>query len=106
MYLPTIDDVRQMTDESGLLYIGDSKMSAIEIRAELARKRDFYLVPLAKVGGVPALYEQCLAPIVSGSQCLAAGRNGIVKGEERKICTHVASCWPGREHNLIVGGFG
>ncbi|MDE0042465.1 MAG: DUF4277 domain-containing protein, partial [Candidatus Poribacteria bacterium] len=35
LYLPTIDKVRQMTDESGLLYIGDSKMSAIEIRAEL-----------------------------------------------------------------------
>ena len=68
LYLPTIDDVRQMTDESGLLYIGDSKMSAIEIRAELARKRDFYLVPLAKVGGVPALYEQCLRLIVCGSQ--------------------------------------
>ncbi len=68
LYLPTIDKVRQMTDESGLLYIGDSKMSAIEIRAELERKRDFYLVPLAKVGGVPALYEQCLRLIVCGSQ--------------------------------------
>ena len=68
LYLPTIDDVRQMVDESGLLYIGDSKMSAIEIRAELARKRDFYLVPLAKVGGIPALYEQCLAHIIHGSQ--------------------------------------
>ena len=43
LYLPTIDNVRQMVDESGLLYIGDSKMSAIEIRAELARKGDFYL---------------------------------------------------------------
>lgn len=68
LYLPTIDKVRQMVDESGLLYIGDSKMSAIEIRAELERKRDFYLVPLAKVGGVPALYEQCLRLIVCGSQ--------------------------------------
>ena len=37
LYLPTIDDVRQMVDETGLLYIGDSKMSAIEIRAELER---------------------------------------------------------------------
>ena len=57
-----------MTDESGLLYIGDSKMSAISIRAELARKGDFYFVPLAKVGDVPALFERCLEPIVSGSQ--------------------------------------
>ncbi len=68
LYLPMIDNVRRMTDESGLLYIGDSKMSAISIRAELARKGDFYFVPLAKVGDVPALFERCLEPIVSGSQ--------------------------------------
>jgi len=68
LYLPMIHSVRQMVNEPGLLYIGDSKMSAIEIRAELARKGDFYLVPLAKVGGVAALLEQCLKRIVSGSQ--------------------------------------
>ena len=62
LYLPTIENVRQMVDESRLLYIGDSKMSAIEIHAELARKGDFYLVTLAKVGGAPALNEQCLVP--------------------------------------------
>ena len=63
-----IHNVRQMVDESGLLYLGDSKMSAIEIRAELARNGDFYLVPLAKVGDVPRLYGQCLERIVCGSQ--------------------------------------
>lgn len=68
LYLPLIARVRQMLDESGLLYIGDSKMGAIETRAQLAAGGDFYLVPLAKVGDVPALYEQCLAPIISGSQ--------------------------------------
>lgn len=68
LYLPMIQNVRQMGVEPGLLYIGDSKMSAVEIRAELARKGDFYLVPLAKVGDVPALLEQCLKRIVSGSQ--------------------------------------
>ena len=68
LYLPMIHNVRQMVDESGLLYLGDSKMSAIEIRAELARNGDFYLVPLAKVGDVPALYDQCLEHIVCGSQ--------------------------------------
>ena len=38
LYLPMIQNVRQMVDESGRLYIGDSFMSAIEIRAELAQK--------------------------------------------------------------------
>ena len=43
-------------------------MSAIEIRAELARGGDFYLVPLAKVGEVPKLYAQWVSQIVSGTQ--------------------------------------
>jgi transposase len=68
LYLPVIGQIRQMFGESGLLYIGDSKMSAIEIRAELARGGDFYLVPLAKVGEVLKLYDQCVKDIVEGSQ--------------------------------------
>jgi transposase len=68
LYLPVIQRVRQTFDERGLLYIGDSKMSALSIRAQLASGGDFYLVPLAKVGEVPKLYDQCVSRIVSGAQ--------------------------------------
>ena len=68
LYLPVIRRIRQTLDEPGLLYIGDSKMSAQHIRAELASNGDFYLVPLAKVGEVPKLHEQCVRKIVSGTQ--------------------------------------
>jgi transposase len=44
LYLPMIQRVRKTLAESGLLYIGDSKMSAIEIRAALSRAGDFYLM--------------------------------------------------------------
>jgi len=68
LYLPMIRRIRQTFDELGLLYIGDSKMSAVEIRGELAQAGDFYLVPLAKVGDVPQLYDQCIERIISGKQ--------------------------------------
>ena len=68
LYQPMIQNVRQTLNVRGLLYIGDSKMSALKIRAELARGGDFYLVPLAKVGDVPKLYEQCIEQIRSSEQ--------------------------------------
>ena len=69
LYLPMIQRVRQTFDDSGLLYLGDSKMSAIEIRAELARGGDFYLVPLAKVGEVAKAFDQWVDDIVQGCAC-------------------------------------
>ena len=68
LYLPMISRMRQTFNQRGLLYIGDSKMSAVKIRAELARGGDFYLVPLAKVGDVPKLYNQCIEQIRSPEQ--------------------------------------
>ena len=43
-------------------------MSALEIRAELAGGGDHYLVPLAKVGKVPELWQQCVDEVVAGQQ--------------------------------------
>lgn len=66
LYLPVIQRMRATLGERGLLYLGDSKMSALGIRAELARGGDFYLVPLAKVGTVPELFKQCIQEVVDG----------------------------------------
>lgn len=85
LYLPMIHNVRQMLDKPGLLYLGDSKMSAIEIRAELARNGDFYLVPLARVGEVPALREQCLHRIISGSQSATLVYNRDDEGQSTQL---------------------
>ncbi len=68
LYQPMIQNVRQTLNVRGLLYIGDSKMSAIETRAQLAAGGDFYLMPLAKVGDVPKLFDECITPLVTGSQ--------------------------------------
>jgi transposase len=50
LYLPMVEQVRQMVGQTGLLYTGDSKMSALETRADIAVHKDYYLVPLLLTG--------------------------------------------------------
>jgi transposase len=65
LYLPLIRRVRQQLGRKGLLYAGDCKMAALETRAELAARGDFYLMPLPRTGEVATQWdswiEQALA---------------------------------------------
>ena len=47
LYLPCYRRVKQVLPESGVLVVGDSKMSALNIRATIVAEDDFYLTPLA-----------------------------------------------------------
>ncbi len=49
VYLPIIARVRDGLQRAGLLYVGDCKMAALQTRATLAAKGDFYLCPLSAV---------------------------------------------------------
>jgi transposase len=53
LYLPTIIQTQQTLGRSGLLHVGDSKMSALGIRAHLAQTGDYYLCPLPMTGKTP-----------------------------------------------------
>src|SRR5213593_3100526 len=50
LYIPLIQRIRTGLKTSGLLFVGDCKMSALETRASLARHQDFYLSPLPLTG--------------------------------------------------------
>jgi len=50
LYVPAIDRVLSCLERTGLLFVGDSKMSALATRAHLQRHRQYYLTPLALVG--------------------------------------------------------
>jgi transposase len=50
LYVPTIDRVLACLGQTGLLFVGDSKMSALATRAHLQRQGQYYLTPLALVG--------------------------------------------------------
>ena len=50
LYLPIIDRIRSGLDKSGLLFVGDCKMSALETRWHLASHQQLYLSPLPLTG--------------------------------------------------------
>ena len=64
LYLPCYRRVKQVLPESGVLVVGDSKMSALNIRATIVAEDDFYLTPLAHLKDEPGLLEELLAPWV------------------------------------------
>jgi transposase len=50
LYLPIIERIRTGLNKTGLLFVGDCKMSALDTRAYLARHQDWYLSPLPLTG--------------------------------------------------------
>src|SRR6266704_3159877 len=50
LYIPLIERIRSGLNKTGLLFVGDCKMSALETRAYLARHQDWYLSPLPLTG--------------------------------------------------------
>jgi transposase len=50
LYIPIIERIRTGLKTTGLLFVGDCKMSALDTRAYLARHQDWYLSPLPLTG--------------------------------------------------------
>ena len=50
LYLPIIERIRGGLNKTGLLFVGDCKMSALETRAYLAKHQDMYVSPLPFTG--------------------------------------------------------
>jgi transposase len=61
LYLPLMERIRTGVSISGLLFVGDCKMSALEIRTYLARHRDFYLSPLPLTGSTAEAMDAWIA---------------------------------------------
>jgi len=50
LYIPAIEQVRTILNRKGVLFVGDSKMSALDTRQYIDNNKDYYLTPLtAKV---------------------------------------------------------
>jgi len=61
LYLPSYRRVKQIIKEKGVLVVGDSKMSAIGMRAEIVVGADNYLTPLACLKDEPGLLDELLS---------------------------------------------
>ena len=57
LYIPLIERIRSGLNKTGLLFVGDGKMSALETRASLARHQDWYLSPLPLTGATAAAMD-------------------------------------------------
>ena len=70
LYVPLMKRVRQMLGRSGLLYMGDSKMSALATRADIVASDDYYLMPLPRTGDTKDELEAWVDAVVNGKQPL------------------------------------
>jgi len=64
LYLPEIAKVRQVTQTTGLTYVGDCKMAAIGTRAEIVAHQDYYLCPLSAKQMPDAELDRVLDPVL------------------------------------------
>lgn len=93
LYIPAIEQVRDGLEQTGLLYIGDSKMGAIKTRAFTQAGEDYYLCPLSRVQLSEEELDAYLEPVWNEEQALAevhrtkvdGERVLIAKGYEREI---------------------
>lgn len=58
LYLPIIERLEQTLRQPGLLYVGDCKMSAFDIRAYVSGRKNLYLSPLPLTGSTAKQMSQ------------------------------------------------
>jgi transposase len=68
LYIPAVEQVRDVLGQRGLLYIGDSKMEAITTRAHIVAGGDYYLTPLSRKGTQGELLRQLVAAALAQEQ--------------------------------------
>ena len=71
LYLPTVAAIRESLGQSGLLYVGDSKMAALATRATLTAGDDYYLCPLPQVQLPSEGLQSYLEPVWRQEQTLS-----------------------------------
>ena len=85
LYLPAIEEARAVLGQSGLLYIGDSKMEALSSRAHIAAGGDYYLTPLSLKGSQAKLLSELVQPAVAQEQALVDVYREADDGQEPQL---------------------
>jgi transposase len=70
LYVPIIARMLTILSKTGLLFVGDCKMSALGTRAYLQEQEQFYLSPLALVGETATEMEGWIQAALDGQQTL------------------------------------
>jgi transposase len=70
LYRPAVERVLQIIDGTGLLFVGDSKMSALATRVHIHRLEQHYLCPLAQTGETAKEMEAWIEAANNGNRQL------------------------------------
>jgi len=81
LYRPAVDRVLQIIDGTGLLFVGDSKMSALATRAHIHRLEQHYLCPMAQTGETAKEMAAWIEAANNGTQPL---QSVYIKNEKGK----------------------
>lgn len=74
LYIPIIDRIRSGLNKSGLLFVGDCKMSALETRWHIATHQHVYLSPLPLTGSTAEAMESWIAQGIAKDEVGALDR--------------------------------
>lgn len=85
LYLPAIREVSAGLGVTGLLYVGDCKMAALETRAHVHSQGDYYLCPLSETQLSDELLDSYLQPYWDKQQALRAIYRVDSTGQETQI---------------------
>lgn len=106
LYLPLIERVRTQVGQSALLYMGDKKMAALNIRADIAHHHDFYLTLLPRTGDQASSIEQWIDDAVSGKSPLTPFTRLDMKTKETVVFAEgyevIRTCQCGREDETVT----
>ena len=61
LYIPIMERLRRGLNKTGLLFVGDCKMSALETRTHVVGHHDFYLSPLPFIGATAEAMDAWIA---------------------------------------------
>lgn len=100
LYIPEIKKVQQSLETSGLTYVGDSKMAALETRRYIAQSQNYYLCPLPEKHISKADLAELLAPVFRGEERLTSV---VAPTENSNACG--APTETDQEPDLIAEGF-
>ncbi|CAN5704342.1 hypothetical protein BH23CYA1_BH23CYA1_22640 [soil metagenome] len=100
LYIPEIKKVQQSLQTSGLTYVGDSKMAALETRRYIAQSQNHYLCPLPEKQVSKADLAELLAPVLRGEERLSQ-----VVAPPQNSHAPAAAAAPEQEPEFIAKGF-
>ena len=68
LYVPILERTRKTVDTVNCLMCGDCKMSALYIRADIVKNKEFYLTPMQLGNSTKNLFDDLVEKIVNGNQ--------------------------------------